>query len=130
MSQLLTSADSVGNAALFQKLESQETELEELRKRLKDLEQGGSEQHPAVLQPLKGTQVEESASLSCSAEDVESMREAGRAGGPLGASYSRLGGRPIGKNPNVKDSGVPQHIAKTMNPQRDEPLVAHQLQFH
>ena len=100
MSQLLTSADSVGNAALLQKLESQEAELEELRKRFMDLEQGGSEHHPAVLQPLKGTQVEESASLSCSAEDVESMREAGRAGGHLGASYGRLGGRP-GKTFNV-----------------------------
>ena len=37
MSQLLTSAESVGNAALLQKLESQEAELEELRKRLKTL---------------------------------------------------------------------------------------------
>ena len=129
MSQLLTSADSVGNAALLQKLESQEAELEELRKRLKDLEQGGSEHHPVVLQPLKGTQVEESASLSCSAEDVESMREAGRAGGHLGTAYGRLGGRPMSMKNTVKDSGVPKHISKTMNPQRDEPLVAHQLQF-
>ena len=56
------------------------------------------------------------------------MREAGRAGGPLGASYGRLGGRPC-KTTNVGNSGVTKLVSKTMNPQRDEPPVAHQLQF-